>query len=86
MQTTGRLMSRMTNDVAQVQRVVSETIGDLARESLTLVGYVTVLLVLRRATRGRLLHERAAHRLSARASGPARAAHDAAHARKRRSR
>ena len=43
-QTTGRLMSRLTNDVSQVQRVVSETIGDLARESLTLVGYVTVLL------------------------------------------
>ena len=43
-QTTGRLMSRLTNDVAQVQRVVSDTIGDLARESLTLVGYVAVLL------------------------------------------
>ena len=43
-QTTGRLMSRLTNDVAQVQRVVSETVGDLARESLTLVGYVAVLL------------------------------------------
>ena len=44
MQTTGRLMSRLTNDVSQVQRVVSETVGDLARESLTLVGYVGVLL------------------------------------------
>ena len=43
-QTTGRLMSRLTNDVAQLQRVVAETIGDLARESLTLVGYVAVLL------------------------------------------
>ena len=43
-QTTGRLMSRLTNDVAQVQRVVSDTVGDLARESLTLVGYVAVLL------------------------------------------
>src|SRR4030095_11465845 len=43
-QTTGRLMSRLTNDVAQVQRVVSDTAGDLARESLTLVGYVAVLL------------------------------------------
>ena len=28
--TSGRLMSRVTNDVAQVQRAVSETIGDLA--------------------------------------------------------
>jgi subfamily B ATP-binding cassette protein MsbA len=43
-QTTGRLMSRLTNDVSQVQRVVSETIGDLARESLTLIGYLTVLI------------------------------------------
>src|SRR5687768_6028531 len=42
-QTTGRLMSRLTNDVAQVQRVVSDTIGDLARESLTLVAYVAIL-------------------------------------------
>jgi subfamily B ATP-binding cassette protein MsbA len=43
-QTTGRLMSRLTNDVAQVQRVVSDTIGDLARESLTLVAYLAVLI------------------------------------------
>ncbi len=43
-QTTGRLMSRITNDVSQVQRVVSETIGDLARESLTLIGYLAVLI------------------------------------------
>jgi subfamily B ATP-binding cassette protein MsbA len=43
-QTTGRLMSRITNDVSLVQRVVSETIGDLARESLTLVGYLAVLI------------------------------------------
>jgi subfamily B ATP-binding cassette protein MsbA len=43
MQTTGRLMSRITNDVAQVQRAVSETIGDLARESLALVGFASLL-------------------------------------------
>ena len=43
-QTTGRLMSRLTNDVAQVQRVVSDTIGDLARESLTLIAYLAVLI------------------------------------------
>jgi ATP-binding cassette, subfamily B, bacterial MsbA len=43
-QTTGRLMSRITNDVSQVQRVVSDTIGDLARESLTLIGYLAVLI------------------------------------------
>ena len=43
-QTTGRLMSRLTNDVAQVQRVVSETVGDLARESLTLLGCAGLLI------------------------------------------
>jgi subfamily B ATP-binding cassette protein MsbA len=35
--TSGRLMSRITNDVAQVQRAVSETIGDLLRESFALL-------------------------------------------------
>jgi subfamily B ATP-binding cassette protein MsbA len=43
LQTTGRLMSRINNDVGQVQRAVSETLGDLARESLALVG-ITALL------------------------------------------
>jgi subfamily B ATP-binding cassette protein MsbA len=43
LQTTGRLMSRLTNDVGQVQRAVSETIGDLARESLSLIGFVLLL-------------------------------------------
>ena len=33
---TGQLLSRINNDVGQVQRAVSETIGDLARESLAL--------------------------------------------------
>ena len=42
-QTTGRLMSRITNDVGQVQRAVSETIGDLARETLSLVGFAALL-------------------------------------------
>ena len=40
---TGRLLSRINNDVAQVQQAVSETAGDLARESLALVGYGTLL-------------------------------------------
>ena len=35
--TTGQLMSRINNDVAQVQQAVSETIGDLARESITAI-------------------------------------------------
>ncbi|MBI3048789.1 MAG: ATP-binding cassette domain-containing protein [Acidobacteria bacterium] len=43
LQTTGRLMSRITNDVGQIQRAVSETIGDLARESLALVGFAALL-------------------------------------------
>ncbi len=43
LQTTGRLMSRITNDVAQVQRAVSETIGDLMRESLSLLGLSAML-------------------------------------------
>ncbi len=43
-QTTGRLMSRLTNDIAQVQQTVSETLGDLARESLTVVGFIALLL------------------------------------------
>ena len=42
--TTGQLMSRITNDVMQVQQAVSETAGDLARESLALVGYAVLLL------------------------------------------
>ena len=41
--TSGRLISRITNDVGQIQQAVSETIGDLARESLALVGYAVLL-------------------------------------------
>ncbi|MGE3841976.1 MAG: lipid A export permease/ATP-binding protein MsbA [Vicinamibacterales bacterium] len=41
--TTGALMSRVTNDVAQVQRAASETVGDLLRESLALFGYTALL-------------------------------------------
>ena len=41
--TTGQLLSRVSNDVAQVQRAVSETAGDLLRESLALVGYAVIL-------------------------------------------
>jgi subfamily B ATP-binding cassette protein MsbA len=42
-QTTGRLMSRITNDVGQIQQAVSETLGDVTRESLALIGYAAVL-------------------------------------------
>ena len=41
--TSGRLMSRITNDVGQVQRAVSETIGDLARETIALVAFAAML-------------------------------------------
>jgi subfamily B ATP-binding cassette protein MsbA len=44
--TTGQLMSRINNDVGQVQQVVSETIADLARESLTLIGLAAWLFYL----------------------------------------
>ena len=39
--TSGQLISRITNDVTQVQMAVSETLADLAQESITLVGYVS---------------------------------------------
>ena len=41
--TTGQLMSRIGNDVTQVQQTVSETAVDLARESLALVGLAALL-------------------------------------------
>ena len=41
---TGRLLSRITNDVSRVQQVVSETFGDLLRESLALVAFAGLLL------------------------------------------
>jgi subfamily B ATP-binding cassette protein MsbA len=41
--TSGRLMSRITNDVAQIQRAVSETLGDLGRESLAMIFFVVLL-------------------------------------------
>jgi subfamily B ATP-binding cassette protein MsbA len=42
--TTGKLSSLINNDVGQVQQVVSETAGDLARETLALVGYALLLV------------------------------------------
>jgi subfamily B ATP-binding cassette protein MsbA len=41
--TSGQLMSRITNDVNQVQQAVSETVGDLMREGLSLVGLALFL-------------------------------------------
>jgi len=42
--TSGALMSRINSDVSQVQQAVAETAGDLARESLAVVGYVAYML------------------------------------------
>jgi len=44
--TTGELMSRLTNDINQVQLAVSETAADLARESLAVAGFAGYLFVL----------------------------------------
>ena len=41
---TGRLLSRITNDVSRVQQVVSETCGEMLRESLALVAFAALLL------------------------------------------
>ena len=40
---TGRLLSRINNDVGQVERAVSETSADLARESLAVIGLAALL-------------------------------------------
>ena len=40
---SGQLTSRISNDVGQIQQAVSETIGDLLRESLALIGYLGLL-------------------------------------------
>ena len=39
-------MSRITNDVNQVQQAVSETVGDLLREWLALVGFAGAAVLL----------------------------------------
>ena len=44
--TTGQLLSRVSNDVGQVQRAVSETAGDLLQESLALVGYAVLIFYI----------------------------------------
>jgi subfamily B ATP-binding cassette protein MsbA len=44
--TSGQLVSRITNDVNQVQNVVSDTIADLIRESLSVVGFAAIMFYL----------------------------------------
>ena len=41
--TSGQLVSRLTNDVGQIQHVVSETLADLTRESLAVVFFAGLL-------------------------------------------
>jgi subfamily B ATP-binding cassette protein MsbA len=41
--TSGQLVSRLTSDVTHVQRVVAQTMAELTRESLALVGFVAYL-------------------------------------------
>jgi subfamily B ATP-binding cassette protein MsbA len=40
---TGQLLSRLTNDIGQVQQVASETVGDLLRESMSVIGFAGLL-------------------------------------------
>jgi len=44
--TSGQLVSRITSDVAQVQTAASETLADLVRESVTVVGFAAYLVYL----------------------------------------
>jgi subfamily B ATP-binding cassette protein MsbA len=41
--TSGQLMSGITNDVQQIQVAVSETVGDLLREGLAVLGYACLM-------------------------------------------
>jgi ATP-binding cassette, subfamily B, bacterial MsbA len=41
--TSGQLMSRITNDVTQIQVAVSETVGDLVREGLSVIGFAALM-------------------------------------------
>lgn len=45
-QTTGALMSRMMNDISRIQQVVSETLGDLLRESITVIVLAGLLVFI----------------------------------------
>ena len=44
--TTGGLMSRMMHDIMRIQQVVTVTLGDLLRESITIVGLAALLCLL----------------------------------------
>ena len=44
--TTGGLMSRMMHDIMRIQQVVTVTLGDLLRETITVVGLAALLCIL----------------------------------------
>ena len=44
--TTGGLMSRVMNDITRIQQVVSETLGDLLRESITVIALAALLVII----------------------------------------
>lgn len=44
-QSVGELLSRLTSDIGQIQRAVSETVGDLMRESVTLIALIGFLFL-----------------------------------------
>ena len=44
--TTGGLMSRMMHDIMRIQQVVTVTLGDLLRETITVVGLAALLCLL----------------------------------------
>ena len=75
---TGRLLSRINNDVGQVQQAVSETAGGSGARVARARRLRGAAVLLRRAADDRLPDRRAAHRLPADPPRPARAAHDAA--------
>ena len=74
--TSGQLMSRITNDVQQIQVAVSETVGDLLREGLSVVGFACLMFFYDCAAGARRGHRRADRRLPAGAARPARAPHE----------
>ena len=71
---SGQLMSRITNDVNQVQMGVSETLADFLRESLAVVGFAWILFTHDWRLALLMSDVGAAGRVSARAARPARAA------------
>ncbi len=72
--TSGQLVSRITNDVNQVQSVVSDTLADLIRESLAVVGFAGMMFYYDWQLALVCTDGRAAHRVSARAARTARPA------------